>query len=58
MSSKERFVLTVKCKRCTFQVTQEVRVEPDELVATKNEMLKQAASIHKVHADLSNFEIF
>ena len=58
MSTKERYVLTVKCTQCNFQVTQEVRIEPEELVATKNTMLKQAASIHKVHADLSNFEIY
>lgn len=57
-SSKETYVLTVKCKLCTFQVTQEVEIEPENLIAAKTEMLKQAASIHKIHADLRNFEVY
>jgi hypothetical protein len=43
---------------CTFQVTQEVEIEPENLIAAKTEMLKQAASIHKIHADLKNFEVY
>jgi hypothetical protein len=57
-SPKEKYVLTVKCKLCDFQVTQEVRIEPENLVQAKTEMIKQAASIHKKHSDLKNFEAY
>ena len=57
-SSKEKYVLTVKCTLCTFQVTQEVEVEPEKLINAKTEMVKQAASIHKKHSDLKNFEAY
>jgi hypothetical protein len=57
-SLKENYVLTVKCKLCHFQVTQEVKTEPDNLVNAKTEMLKQAAAIHKQHQDLRNFDIY
>jgi hypothetical protein len=57
-SPKETYVLTVKCKMCTFQVTQEVEIEPENLIKAKTEMLHQAASIHKIHPDLRNFEVF
>ena len=55
---KENYVLTVKCKQCTFQVTQEVQTEPENLIQAKTEMLKQAAAIHTKHGDPSNFEVF
>ena len=55
---KEKYVLTVKCKQCTFQVTQEVQIEPEDLIQAKTEMLKQAAAIHTKHGDPSNFEVF
>jgi hypothetical protein len=58
MSAKETYALTVKCKLCTFQVTQEVKIEPGELVKVKTELVKQAASIHKKHGDLENFIVF
>jgi hypothetical protein len=58
MSSKETYALTVKCTMCTFQVTQEVQVEPENLTKAKNEMLKQAALIHKKHSDERNFIVF
>ena len=57
-SPKEKYVLTVKCKMCNFQVTQEVEVEPENLIKAKTEMVKQAASIHKKHSDLRNFEVY
>jgi hypothetical protein len=57
-SSKETYALTVKCNKCDFQVSQEVEVEPEELVKAKTEMIQQAASIHKKHPDLSNFECY
>jgi hypothetical protein len=57
-STTEIYVLTVKCRQCTFQVTQEAEVEPEQLIEAKTEMLKQAASIHKKHGDLSNFEVY
>jgi hypothetical protein len=56
--SKETYALTVKCTMCTFQVTQQVHIEPDELSKTKSEMLKQAAMIHPKHPDLKNFIVF
>jgi hypothetical protein len=56
--SKETYALTVKCTMCTFQVTQQVRIEPEELTRTKTELLKQAASIHPKHSDLKNFVVF
>ena len=58
MSSKETYALTVKCTLCNFQVTQQVEVEPENLTKVKTEMLKQAASVHKKHADLRNFAVF
>jgi hypothetical protein len=58
MSSKETYALTVKCTLCTFQVTQEVEIEPENLVKAKTEMLNQAASIHKKHPDLKNLIVF
>ena len=57
-SPKQKRALTVKCKMCDFQVTQEVEVEPENLIKVKTEMIKQAASIHKKHSDLRNFECF
>lgn len=57
-SPKETYVLTVKCTMCNFQVTKEVEVEPENLVNAKNELLKQAASIHKKHSDLRNFVVY
>ena len=57
-SPVKKYVLTVKCKMCTFQVTQEAEVEPENLIKAKTEMLKQAASIHKIHSDLRNFEVY
>ena len=56
--SKETYALTVKCTMCPFQVTQQVRIEPEELTRTKTELLKQAASIHPKHPDLKNFVVF
>jgi hypothetical protein len=58
MSTKETYALTVKCKMCTFQVTQEVRIEPEELTKAKTDMLQQAAAIHKQHSDPKNFIVF
>jgi hypothetical protein len=58
MSSKETYALTVKCTLCNFQVTQEVEIEPENLVKAKNEILNQAASIHKKHPDLNNLIVF
>lgn len=58
MSPKETYALTVKCKQCQFQVTQEVEVEPENLTRAKTEMVKQAASIHSKHPDLENFEVY
>jgi hypothetical protein len=55
MSSKEIYALTVKCTLCNFQVTQQVEIEPENLTKVKTEMVKQAASVHKKHADLRNF---
>jgi hypothetical protein len=55
---KEKYVLTVKCKMCPFQVTQEVKIEPDDLIKAKTEMVEQAASIHKKHASIENFEVY
>ena len=57
-ASKQKFVLTVKCKMCTFQVTQEVEVEPENLIKVKTEMVQQAVFIHKKHSDLRNFEVY
>ena len=57
-SYKETYALTVKCTLCTFQVTQEVKIEPENLTTLKTEMLKQAASIHKKHSDPRNFVVF
>jgi hypothetical protein len=57
-SPKETYVLTAKCTMCTFQVTQEVKVEPENLVKEKIELAKQAALIHKKHSDVRNFEVF
>ncbi len=54
----ERYVLIAKCTQCTFQVTQEVRIEPEKLVETKTELAKQAAAIHKQHPDVKNFVVF
>ncbi len=58
MSPKERYALTAKCTLCTFQVTQEVWIEPDKLVEVKKELAKQAAAIHKQHSDVKNFVVF
>jgi hypothetical protein len=58
MSARETYALTVRCKLCTFQVTQEVKIEPEELVKVKTELVKQAASIHKKHSDVQNFIVF
>jgi hypothetical protein len=58
LPNQEKYVLTVKCKQCTFQVSQEVVTEPEKLIEAKTEMLKQAASIHPKHRDLDNFEVF
>jgi hypothetical protein len=57
-SPKETYALTVKCKLCNFQVTQQVKVEPDNLTKAKTDMLKQAAAIHKQHSDPNNFVVF
>lgn len=57
-SSKETYALTAKCTLCNFQVTQEVEIEPENLVKAKTQMLKKAASIHKQHSDPKNFVIF
>ncbi len=56
--SKETYALTVKCKMCDFQVTHEVRVEPENLTQAKTEMLQQAAMIHKKHSNVDNFIIY
>jgi hypothetical protein len=58
MSRKETYALTVKCTQCNFQVTREVHVEPENLTKEKTEMVKQAAFIHKQHADPKNFIVF
>jgi hypothetical protein len=58
MASKERYALTAKCTKCTFQVTQEVYTEPENLSTVKTEMLKQVVMIHPKHADLANFIIY
>ena len=58
MSRKEKYVLTVKCKICPFQVTKEIKVEPDELIKAKTEMVEQAALIHKKHPDVTNFDVY
>ncbi len=57
-SAKEVYAITIKCKLCTFQVTHEVEVEPAELSKTKAEMVKMAASIHKLHPNPENFVVF
>jgi hypothetical protein len=56
--SKETYALTVKCTLCPFQVTQQVRIESEELTKTKSELLKQTAAIHPKHPDLKNFVVF
>ena len=58
MSTKETYALTVKCKLCKFQVTHEVKIEPEELIKVKTDLVKQAASIHKQHNDPKNFVVF
>jgi hypothetical protein len=58
MSTKEKYALTLKCKLCNFQVTHEVKIEPEELIKVKTDLMKQAASIHKQHNDPNNFVIF
>jgi hypothetical protein len=58
MSAKETYALTVKCTQCTFQVTQEVKIEPENLAKAKTELLKQAAAIHPKHSDIKNFIVF
>jgi hypothetical protein len=55
---KETYALTVKCTLCNFQVTQQVKVEPENLTKAKTDMLKQAASIHKKHSDPKNLVVF
>lgn len=55
---KQKYVLTVKCNQCTFQVTQEIETEPENLSKEKTAMIKQAQSIHKKHPELSNFEAY
>lgn len=49
-SPKETYALTVKCTMCNFQVTHEVKIEPEDLIKVKTEIVKQAASIHKAHS--------
>ncbi len=58
MSSKETYVLTAKCTLCTFQVTQEVQLEPENLVKAKTELARRAASIHTKHPDVKNIVVF
>jgi hypothetical protein len=58
LSNKKNYVLTVKCKLCNFQVTQEVQTEPENLIREKTEMLKQASSIHPKHSDIRNFDVY
>jgi hypothetical protein len=56
--NKRNYVLTVKCKLCNFQVTQEVQTEPENLIQEKTGMVKQAASIHPKHPDIRNFDVY
>ncbi len=58
MSAKETYVITVKCKMCNFQVSQEVEIEPENLTKTKTELVKRTASIHPKHGDVDNFVVF
>jgi hypothetical protein len=57
-SPKGKYALTVRCTLCSFQVTQEVEVEPENLTREKTGMVKQAALIHKKHSDLRNFVVY
>ena len=57
-SRKQTYALTVKCKKCEFQVTREVEVEPEKLTEMKNELIKQTALIHKKHSSEKNFVVY
>jgi hypothetical protein len=57
-SLKEKYAIAVKCTLCNFQVTQEVETEPENLTKAKTDIMKQAASIHRKHPDLTNFVVY
>jgi hypothetical protein len=57
VSSKKQYELIVKCKKCDYQKTKKVDVEPENLMSAKLHFTKEVASTHTKHPDLNNFDI-
>jgi hypothetical protein len=57
MQSKRRFKLTARCVQCGYQISKEVICDLENLTSSKNQFAKEAASIHKQHPEVTNFDI-
>jgi hypothetical protein len=57
LSPKKKYELTARCRKCPYQDSKTVEVEPENLANAETGFCGDAAKKHRKHPDLNQWDI-
>jgi hypothetical protein len=57
MYMQRKYKLTATCIQCGYKISKEVISTLANLTTAKNQLMKEAAGIHKQHPEITNFDV-